>query len=545
VQSFLTPLRVGLVVALGVGAFGFGLYLIGANVFGQSGSYRVYAIFDDAGGLGVRSRAQIAGIPIGQVDLIELDQNTAKARVWIKVQKKFALHKNARITKRSESILGDYLLDVFPGSSDQPLLVDGDQILIVVPQSSMADVVESVKKIADDVNDITGNLRKVLGGKEGEESLRSLIAKLQSITEGMDQVIKQSGAKLDATLGNFQKFSGDLAKLSSGESGDVVAILQNTRDATAQARDILRTIGDVVGSQQKQGDLKEGVKSIKENLAKLDTTLQNVEEITAKINKGEGTIGHLVNDDQLAKNLDKASTQLTSLLGSVGSTKIEVSERSEFLIGKPGGGTPDGTANLAGITANTAYNPWTKNYFGIRIIPKPDKWYGFELVDDPRGLTTQTKTQNTANCGPGGSTPCFPANFPASVTTTTTERQLKFSVYIAKRYGPISGRFGIIENTGGFGAKAHLFNDALTISVDAYEFANPLKDHPRIKAYADYRFFDHLFITGGADDLVNPPLVDPTERTRVVSGRDFFVGAGVFFTDDDISKLFGLAASRF
>ena len=78
-QSFWTPLRVGLVVALAVAAFGFGLYLIGAEKFGANRTYMVYAVFDDATGLGVRSRVQIAGIPIGQVDRVELDQQLSKA----------------------------------------------------------------------------------------------------------------------------------------------------------------------------------------------------------------------------------------------------------------------------------------------------------------------------------------------------------------------------------------------------------------------------------------------------------------------------------
>ncbi len=90
-----------------------------------------------------------------------------------------------------------------------------------------------------------------------------------------------------------------------------------------------------------------------------------------------------------------------------------------------------------------------------------------------------------------------------------------------------------------------MFNDALTISVDAFEFANPLKDHPRVKVYADYRFLDHLLITAGADDVVNTPFVDPNNQTRITSGRDYFIGAGFFFTDEDISKLLGLAVSRF
>jgi len=541
VQSFWTPLRVGLVVALAVAAFGFGLYLIGAEKFGANRTYNVYAVFDDATGLGVRSRVQIAGIPIGQVDRVELDQQLSKAKVWLRVRRQFVLHRNATITKRSESILGDFLLDVGPGTPDQPQLQDGDEIRIVIRQPSMNDVFQSLNKIAGDISDITGNLRKVLGGTEGEDNMRTLVSRLLRISEGIERIINQSGAKLDATLANFQRFSGDLAELSSSESGDIVAILQNTRDATREARDILKTIGQVVGSNQQQGDFKESVKSLKSNLAKLDASLTNFQEITDKINKGQGTVGHLINDDKLAKNLDRASSSLTNLLGGAERLKIEVNWRSELFIGAPGGGTIDNPTNLAGITANTAYNPWTKNYFGLRIIPRPDKWYGLEIVDDPRGLTRRVETTNTANCG---TLVCYP-NYPDRVITTTTERQLKFSAYMAKRYGPFSGRFGILENTGGIGLKLHLLNDALTLSADAFEFANPLKDHPRVKVYLDYRFLDHLLITAGADDLVNPPRVETPDVTRIVSGRDFFLGAGLYFTDEDISKLVGLATSRF
>jgi phospholipid/cholesterol/gamma-HCH transport system substrate-binding protein len=502
----------------------------------------VYAIFDDATGLGVRSRVQIAGIPIGQVERVELDQQLSKAKVWLRVRKQFILHRDATITKRSESILGDFLLDVSPGSPDQPVLQDGDEIRIVIRTPSMNDVFQSLNKIAGDIGDITGNLRKVLGGTEGEDNVRTLIGRLLRISEGIERIVNQSGAKLDATLANFQRFSGDLASLSATESGDIVAILQNTRDATREARDILKTIGQVIGSNQQQGDFKDSVKSLKSNLAKLDTSLTNFQEISDKINKGQGTIGHLINDDKLARNLDKASTQLTNLLGTPDQLKVEVYERSELMVGAPGGGRFDpNVPNVLGLARDTAYNPWTKNYFGARIIPRPDKWYGLEIVDDPRGYTRRIRTVNNASCGP---TNCFP-NYPTAVDTITTTRELKFSAYLAKRYGPISGRFGILENTGGFGIKLHLLNDGLTLAADAWEFANPLKDRPRIKLYADYRFLNHLLLTVGADDVMNRPLVDPEHTTRIVSGRDFFIGAGVFFTDDDIKLLIAALPIRF
>src|SRR5207237_2167472 len=135
---------------------------------------------------------------------------------------------------------------------------------------------------------------------------------------------------------------------------------------------------------------------------------------------------------------------------------------------------------------------------------------------------------------PGGGTLFFPCR----VQTITTERQLKFSGYIAKRFGPIRGRFGILENTGGFGIKAHLLQDDLTLSADFFEFANPLKEHPRVKLYADYRFLGHILITAGVDDLANASLTeDPLQPTRITNGRDFFVGAGFFFTNEDIKLI--------
>jgi phospholipid/cholesterol/gamma-HCH transport system substrate-binding protein len=346
--------------------------------------------------------------------------------------------------------------------------------------------------------------------------------------------VTRSSAQLDNILTNFQSFSSDVSTLTRTEQGDIVAILQNTRDATAEARDVLRTIGGMVGAHDK-GELKEGTAGLKGSLDKLDKTLANVESISKKIDAGQGTIGHLVNDDKLGKDLDKAAKSLSNLFGAADSLRIELFERSEFLVGNfnPGtGGNPG---------ANTAYNPWAKNYFGIRIQPKPDKWYGAELIDDPRGVTRLVKTTNTDFAGRPIGSPFFPAN----LSQITNERTLKFSVYIAKRYGPVSGRFGILESTGGFGGKLHLFNDQLSFSLDAFEFANPLKPHPTLKAYVDYRFWDHLLITAGAFDFANPRVSDPVDTSRILSGRDYFVGAGFYFTDEDLKLIFAAVPVRF
>jgi phospholipid/cholesterol/gamma-HCH transport system substrate-binding protein len=256
-----------------------------------------------------------------------------------------------------------------------------------------------------------------------------------------------------------------------------------------------------------------------------------------------------VNDDRLAKNLEKATGSLNDLFGAVSQLKIEVGVRSEFLIGcapflnchpvMPPAGTL--LPGLQGV-ANYSYNPWTKTYISARIIPKPDRWYGFEIVDDPRGNTKRVQYQNILL---DPSQPPSNTFFPSNYYQTTIERSLKFSAYLAKRYGNVSGRFGILENTGGLGIKLYLFNDRLTVAADAFEFANPLKDHFRLKVYADYHFLDHILITAGIDDWLNKRQYDDIDRTRIISGRDYFVGAGFYFTDEDLKLLFAALPVRF
>ena len=527
--------KVGAVVLLAAGAFGFGLTLIGGKGLGGGNAYTVTAVFEDASGLGIRTRVQIAGIVIGTVEKIELDESD-HARVFLRLQKKFKLYKDASINKRSDSILGDYLLDVRPGTKAAGPLEEGGEITNIVRQPGMNEVFASMGKIANDIQDITRSLKNVLASEQGESNLRAVVEGLARITKNLERVIDTSGNKLDQTLTNFRDFSGDLKTLTAGESDDVRRILQNTRDATAKANEILNSISQVVGSGQ-SGDVKDTVKSLKGNLEKLDKTLANVQSVTDKINRGEGTVGRLINDDTLIKNIEKASFNINNLLTKANDFKVEISTRTELLVG-----VINPKANVVQGFTDAAYNPWAKNYFNIRIIPRPDKWYGVELIDDPRGLVTLHKIQN---CIGGGTPPnCSTSGtilnqfYPDTVQQITTERALKFSAYIAKRYGLVTARFGILENTGGFGLKLNLLNDDLVLASDIFEFANPLKPHPRLKLYADYRFLGHLMLTAGIDDLVNAAVEAPDQPSRIISGRDYFVGGGFYFTEDDFKVIF-------
>ena len=48
--------------------------------------------------------------------------------------------------------------------------------------------------------------------------------------------------------------------------------------------------------------------------------------------------------------------------------------------------------------------------------------------------------------------------------------------------------------------------------------------------------FEHVYVNAGMDDILNSPNRDALTN-RLISGRDFFVGGGVYFTDADLKSL--------
>jgi phospholipid/cholesterol/gamma-HCH transport system substrate-binding protein len=52
-------------------------------------------------------------------------------------------------------------------------------------------------------------------------------------------------------------------------------------------------------------------------LTNLDSTISNLNNLTNKLNQGEGTLGKLIYDDGLFKNLDNATKNLEELIEDI------------------------------------------------------------------------------------------------------------------------------------------------------------------------------------------------------------------------------------
>ena len=497
-------LAVGLLVAVAGAAF-----LVGYTFFRKGGlsgrdSYTVHALFDDVTGISWKSRVQIAGIQIGEVEKVTLVGGD-RARLDLRIRKEVVLHKDACLTKRFPSaLLPDALLEATSGSPAQPALAglpeEDREITCVREAASAAKLLDSLAKVAADIQVLTGDLAKTVGGPEG--SMRDIIQNLARISRTIDEVVGQNAGKLSRTLSNAEAFTFTIRDIAEKDRDRYQTIARNVAEASERLNQVLKSVQEIVGAEEPQ--LKESVQGVRQAVDKLNRSLDQIGKTVDAVAQGKGVAGKLLADEQLGEKLAVAVDQYTDYADRLYKLQVAVQLRSEWLLNQAG----------------------AKTYAGIRLIPRPDKYYLLEIVNDPRGVNTRTtETATTFNQTTG-----------SEVTTVTTrtinEQKLSFSLEFAKRYGPATFRIGIIESSGGVGSDLHLFDDSLQLSVDLYQFNRPTQDvFPRTKLWANYYFLNKW----RSGSYPGGP--------RFVIGRDLFFGAGLYFTDQDLKTLLGGVSS--
>jgi phospholipid/cholesterol/gamma-HCH transport system substrate-binding protein len=500
VKTFLTPFRVGLFVLVSVACLAAFLFILKRGAFSGSETMSVVAYFRDASGLGKRSRVQTAGIPVGEITDIVLVGDRAK--LTIKVRKDLGLHTDASLIKRSESFLGDFLLDLQPGSPTAPLMADGGVIRNVIDAQGLQSLFDSLSLITSDIQAVTHSLRDTLGADAGEASLQTILHNLTELSTLVESTARNSQANIASILDNIREVSGDVRNATKGEDLSVREIVENIRAISSDVRSVMSDIkGTLKGNQPDNGE-------IQSTLQKLDKTLENLAQVTQDIREGKGPIGKLIEDERTGQQVNEAVQGVSDFANRLTSLQTEVSLSSVYLF------------NAAS----------SRNEVDIKIIPSPDKYYLLGLVDDPLG---DTAVSYVVSNPPG-------LYQPAVQKLTTTNYTLKFNAEFAKRYYFATFRFGLIESTGGVGADINLFNDILVLKTDIFNFGNEALRYPRLRVSANVTLFQHLFLSGGIDDVFNPP-VRSTLDNRLLSGRDFFLGGGIHFTDDDLKAILTVA----
>lgn len=412
-------------------------------------SKKAWFLLPNAGGLVKNSAVRSAGIPVGVIKNITLQDG--QARVEITMKSEIPLTTSASVEVKAQGILGDKHVEVYPGSPTDPPLEDNAQILTVKDGGSLDNLMTQVSEVTSSLKEVAKNLQEATS----EDGTRKHV---------LGRIVK-----------NIEVLTGDLAQMTTENKDKIGDIVDDIHDVTASLKDVMNDKSDT---------------GLKETWKRLSNSVKNLDEITSKINKGEGAIGKLVSDEQTAENVSSAIDGLSGLMDSANRIQTAFDFRAEYLgdVGK------------------------SKSYIGVQIQPGLDRYYYIAVVDDPAGVVETTRTQVSGNGG----------GAPSDYTEVKTyQNKIKFTVLFAKSFWDLTLRGGLIENSGGFGVDYHFFRRKLKFSIDAFDFTKT-----NLRSSLSYSVYRGVYITGGINDALDKS-----------GSRSGYLGAGIFLTNDDLKLL--------
>lgn len=471
--------KIGLFVVITAGA-GYLVYRTIHTSTGAGGGYVVHAYLNDATGIAKHSRVTIAGIPVGQVEDIRLENG--KARIDVRVNGDVALHDTARLGVRSASLLGENVIVLTEGVGE-PDKKDGDEIQTMADAVSVEDIKGQVARIAELVERVAQQLANSIGTDQGGQNIKAILQNLADATEAVNLTIRENRAVLKETLENVDR-------ITQRGGPELQQILVNVRMITEDVKEMMAAQG---GKDGQSGELRQTIERVNRAASSLESALGHIDSVAGRIDRGEGTIGRLTKDEALINEVQGVAEGVNDYVDSLRRLQAVVGLRSDY-----------------NFLANTI-----KSYVELRLQPREDKYYLIELINDPRGLTTFTQTDtDTTN-------PNEPSHY-RTVTTTTTSA-FRFTIQFARRIGPFTGRFGIKESTGGIGLDTHLLSNRFEIVQDLFGFGEEIS--PRYRLWLGYEFIRRLWLIGGVDHILLP------------NRRDYFLGLQLRFTDEDLKTI--------
>lgn len=411
--------------------------------------------FQNVSGLLESAPVEYAGLRVGRVDSFQLDEKSSTILVKIEVEKNFSLYEDSIVELITRGLLGEKII-MIQGGGKAPVIPEGGVIKAFRSSSGLEEAMQSF-------NDISTDIKTLLRGGGGRASVQDIIENLNDTSENIRAVVNGRRDDLDEIVGNMAAVSRALKEFLAKDENRIQDSLQKFSSA----------------------------------MAKIEETATKLNEIIARTERGEGTVGKLLKDETTVNKLNTALDGVTEFVGQVKQLEIGLGFRGEYM------------ANSKEMLAVTSF----------MFRPAFDKYFLLEFTDGSIAFAPRETKVKVIETTPGST---------ITEKTTTSKDALSITAIFARRFWDFTLKAGLIRSTGGLGADFHLFRDHLTLAAEAFDFSRSNKFQLRL--LARLHFLNIFYASGGVDDVFGG-----------TNGRNYFGSLGFMVTDDDIKRLFGLA----
>jgi len=275
------------VVAIALLIFGYS-FLKGNNLLNNDRTY--YAIYDNVEGLSPGSNVTINGLVVGKVLSIDFADTKGDLLVTFNVQNDFQFSKNSKAQIYGGGLIGGKNLSIKPEYDRGETAQSGDTLEGTIDEGIFELVNERLTPLQAKVESVINSTDSVLTGVSNvldeptRKNLRETIADIsqtaiyfKEASKNLNALLADNDQKLSRTFTNLDNMSANFSKVS---------------DSLSQIN-----VNELVG--------------------KMERVVADFESITSKIERGDGTLGQLINDKDMYNNMERATKQMEELLQDI------------------------------------------------------------------------------------------------------------------------------------------------------------------------------------------------------------------------------------
>ena len=275
------------IVAILLFIFGYS-FLKGKNWFDSSRTF--YAIYNDVEGLSPSSPVTINGLKVGNVTKIGFLDTSGRLLVTFSVDNAFPFSEESVAQIYGGGLIGGKSLAILPEYEPGNIAESGDTLpgqieegLLELVNERLTPLQEKIEKVIVSTDSLINSFNEVMNPttrknlKNSIENFNETMASLNNSANTIEEVLDESAPKLDRTFTNLDEMAVNFNNIS---------------DSLAEV-DIVKITED------------------------LESTLENLEDFSQKLNSGEGTVGKFVTDPSVYNNLERATDQLEGLLQDI------------------------------------------------------------------------------------------------------------------------------------------------------------------------------------------------------------------------------------
>jgi len=290
--------KIGALTAIAIAFLIMGFnFLKGKNLL-KSGNY-IYAKYNNTKKLVPSSPVYINGFQVGTVNDIESDDDVRHVTISIKLNDSYNIPTNS-IAYIESSLIGSPNIIILPGNSTA-YLKNNDTIQTTEKGDLISQVSDKIGPVTDKVNHALSSLDTVLQNINSimdpntKGNLKSVIDNLSTASASivvsvisLQQMLDKQNGALGQSFNNMNSFTQNLAQ-NNNKIDSIMSNLQTTTDHLAAS--------DVDGV----------INNLKASVEKLDDML-------AKINSTDGTLGSLIHSKELYNSLNNSVISLNTLI---------------------------------------------------------------------------------------------------------------------------------------------------------------------------------------------------------------------------------------